>query len=125
MLTVADSALGEIVVDDEGFTLYVFIPDDGGDSTCYDECATAWPPLEGDPVATGSVDAALFGTSLRTDGAQQVTSGVVEIPEGSTERPDRQGPIPDEAVPVHTPTHGCICAPSVANIQGDMDGQAG
>ena len=73
VLAVADSALGEIVVDDEGFTLYVFIPDDGGESTCYDECASAWPPLEGLAVATGSVDAALLGTSPRTNGAQQVT----------------------------------------------------
>lgn len=73
VLAAADSALGEIVVDDEGFTLYVFIPDDGGDSTCYDDCASAWPPLEGPAVAAGSVDAALIGTSPRTNGAQQVT----------------------------------------------------
>ena len=73
VLAVADSALGEIVVDDEGFTLYVFIPDDGGESTCYDECASAWPPLEGTAVANGSVDAALVGASPRTSGAQQVT----------------------------------------------------
>lgn len=73
VLAAADSALGEIVIDDEGFTLYVFIPDDGGDSTCYDDCASAWPPLEGPAVATGSVDAALLGTSPRTGGAQQVT----------------------------------------------------
>ena len=73
VLAVADSALGEIVVDDEGFTLYVFIPDDGGESTCYDDCASAWPPLVGDPLPTGSVDAALVGASPRTDGAQQVT----------------------------------------------------
>jgi len=73
VLAAADSALGEIVVDDEGFTLYVFIPDDGGESTCYDDCASAWPPLVGEAVATGSVDAALLGTSPRTGGAQQVT----------------------------------------------------
>ena len=72
-LAAADSALGEIVVDDGGFTLYVFIPDDGGESTCYDGCALAWPPLEGPAVATGSVDAALLGTSPRTNGVQQVT----------------------------------------------------
>ena len=46
VLAAADSALGEIVVDDGGFTLYVFIPDDGGESTCYDDCASAWPPLK-------------------------------------------------------------------------------
>ena len=73
VLAAADSALGEIVVDDGGFTLYVFIPDDGGESTCYDDCASAWPPLEGAAVASGSVDAALLGASPRTGGAQQVT----------------------------------------------------
>lgn len=73
VLAAADSALGEIAVDENGFTLYVFIPDDGGESTCYDQCATAWPPLEGEAVASGSLDAALVGRSPRTDGAQQVT----------------------------------------------------
>ena len=73
VLAAADSALGEIAVDENGFTLYVFIPDDGGESTCYDQCATAWPPLEGEAVASGSLDAALLGSSPRTDGAQQVT----------------------------------------------------
>lgn len=69
----AESALGEIVVDDGGNTLYVFIPDDGGDSTCYDDCAEAWPPLEGAAQASGSLDASLLGTISRTDGAEQVT----------------------------------------------------
>ena len=73
VLAAADSALGEIAVDENGFTLNVFIPDDGGESTCYDQCATAWPPLEGEAVASGSLDAALLGSSPRTDGAQQVT----------------------------------------------------
>ena len=61
------------MVDDAGNTLYVFIPDDGGESTCYDGCADAWPPLEGAAQAGGSIDAALLGTSPRTDGSVQVT----------------------------------------------------
>ena len=31
--------------DGKGMTLYVFTPDKAGDSTCYDKCATAWPPV--------------------------------------------------------------------------------
>ena len=44
-IALADSALGSIIVDAEGRTLYAFTNDVGGVSTCYDDCATAWPPL--------------------------------------------------------------------------------
>jgi predicted lipoprotein with Yx(FWY)xxD motif len=71
---VADSDLGEIVVDAEGRTLYVFFADESSESTCYDECEDNWPPLtvDGDPVAGAGVDGSL-ATSARTDGSMQVT----------------------------------------------------
>ncbi|HZB01183.1 MAG TPA: hypothetical protein VE800_03645 [Actinomycetota bacterium] len=71
---VEDSDLGEIVVDAEGRTLYVFLADETSESTCYDECEDAWPPLtvDGEPVAGEGVDGAL-ATSERTDGSTQVT----------------------------------------------------
>ena len=71
----AEHDLGTIVVDAEGKTLYVFVPDNAGASTCYDDCATAWPPLltEGDPVAGEGLTATDLGTAERTDGATQVT----------------------------------------------------
>ena len=74
-VAVEDSDLGEIVVDAEGKTLYVFLADEGSDSTCYDDCEAAWPPLtvEGDPGAGEGVDAALLGTTEREDGSTQVT----------------------------------------------------
>ena len=58
-----------------GFTLYTFDEDMGGpDSTCYDGCATNWPPLV---LADGQtiVRDHLLGldTSARTDGSLQVT----------------------------------------------------
>lgn len=69
--------LGEVLVGPEGMTLYMFDPDAQGDSTCYDQCATAWPPLTLDdgaePAAGEGVDAALLGTTERTDGTTQVT----------------------------------------------------
>jgi predicted lipoprotein with Yx(FWY)xxD motif len=73
---VEDSDLGEIVVDAEGRTLYVFLADETSESTCYDECEDAWPPLtvDGEPVAGEGVDGAL-ATSDRTDGSTQVTLG--------------------------------------------------
>jgi predicted lipoprotein with Yx(FWY)xxD motif len=74
-VAVEDSELGQIVVDAEGRTLYVFLVDEGTESTCYDDCEASWPPLtvEGDPVAGEGVDGFLLGTTERTDAATQVT----------------------------------------------------
>lgn len=74
-LEVDEAALGSILVDEEGRTLYVFLSDAGGQSTCYDECAGNWPPLEadGEPQAGAGVDDSLLGTTERDDGAIQVT----------------------------------------------------
>lgn len=74
-VTVASTSLGEVLADAEGVTLYMFDPDEQGASTCYDQCATSWPPLvvEGEPVAGEGADAALLGTVERDDGSVQVT----------------------------------------------------
>lgn len=72
-LAVASSDLGDIVTDADGFTLYVFEPDQQGDSTCYDTCEDNWPPLVGDVSAGDGIDGALIGSSERTDGSLQVT----------------------------------------------------
>lgn len=72
-LAVADSALGEILVDGSGRTLYLFVPDSQGDSTCYDQCEQNWPPLTGEAVAGDGIDAALIGSTTRTDGTIQTT----------------------------------------------------
>jgi predicted lipoprotein with Yx(FWY)xxD motif len=70
----ASSDLGEIVTDDSGRTLYVFMADTSTESTCYDDCAATWPALtvDGEPSAEG-IDASLLGTSARNDGSTQVT----------------------------------------------------
>jgi predicted lipoprotein with Yx(FWY)xxD motif len=71
---VATSPLGQIVVDGAGMTLYVFTNDTNGESTCYGDCAAAWPPLTTvGPVTATGLDAADFGTTTRTDGTEQVT----------------------------------------------------
>lgn len=74
-VAVEDSDLGQIVVDAEGRTVYVFLADEGTESTCYDECEDNWPPLivEADPAAGEGIDASLLGTSVREDGSAQVT----------------------------------------------------
>lgn len=76
-VAVATSDLGDILVDPEGNTLYMFVPDEeaGGEPTCYDDCAQAWPALEasGELTAGEGVDQDLLGTVERTDGGEQVT----------------------------------------------------
>lgn len=49
--------------------------DKGGESSCYDACAAAWPPLltNGEPQAQGAADRSLLGTTKRRDGTSQVT----------------------------------------------------
>ncbi len=76
-VTVADSDLGQILVDGEGRTLYLFTQDTDGESVCYDECETNWPPLtvDGDITVGGGLDASLFSTVARTDGSMQVKVG--------------------------------------------------
>jgi predicted lipoprotein with Yx(FWY)xxD motif len=68
-------ALGEFLVDGWGMTLYLFTNDTPGVSNCYDQCAERWPPLlvEGEPVLGNNIDAALIGTTERTDGTTQLT----------------------------------------------------
>lgn len=78
-IELATNPLGEIIVDAEGMTLYAFTPDTAGESTCYDDCATAWPPLVVTDAAAISAGTGLDATKLttvdRTDGTKQVKYG--------------------------------------------------
>jgi predicted lipoprotein with Yx(FWY)xxD motif len=70
---VAETDLGPILVNADGFTLYVFTPDTDGVSTCYDDCAASWPAVPGDTPIGSDLDAAMFGTAPRDDGSEQLT----------------------------------------------------
>ena len=74
-IKLADSSLGQIIVDAEGKTLYMFTPDEAGTPTCYDQCATAWPPLTGEATAGAGLDASKITVVDRTDGSKQVKYG--------------------------------------------------
>jgi predicted lipoprotein with Yx(FWY)xxD motif len=69
------TAVGTVLVNGQGRTLYVYTPDTSSTSTCTGGCATAWPPLttQGAPQAQGGVDASKLGTTTRSDGSMQVT----------------------------------------------------
>lgn len=71
---VIDSDLGQILASD-GRTLYIFMPDDAGAPTCYDDCAATWPPLlaDGEVAVDDGLDGGLFATVSRDDGGEQVT----------------------------------------------------
>jgi len=74
-IATADSDLGEIIVDGEGMTAYVFDKDvaDSGESTCVGECLAAWPPImsaSDEPVidgVTGTIE------TISIDGGKQIT----------------------------------------------------
>lgn len=72
-----NETLGDFLVDADGMTLYLYTEDTENTSNCYDDCASAWPPLltEGDPAVAEGLEASLLGTTERTDGTVQVTYG--------------------------------------------------
>lgn len=67
--------LGDVLVDAEGMTVYLFTPDKGTESTCEGECEAIWPPViaEGKPTAGEGATSAALGTTKRKDGTTQVT----------------------------------------------------
>jgi len=70
---VAESDLGPILVDPDGFTLYIFTADSEGESACYEACAELWPPVSADTPIGADLDASMFGSIERTDGTTQLT----------------------------------------------------
>ena len=73
-VAVASTGLGNILVDSQGRTLYLFKKDSGTTSACTGACATFWPPLTvtGTPtVGSGATDS-LVSTAQRADGTTQV-----------------------------------------------------
>ena len=70
---------GTYLVDRDGMSLYAFLPDQQGESTCYDQCAEAWPPYlasdEDAAVGGQGLEESLIASVARDDGALQVTYG--------------------------------------------------
>ena len=72
---VANTGLGNILVNSAGRTLYMFGKDTGTQSTCTGACAQNWPPLlaTGTPTVGSGATASMLGTTTRSDGGRQVT----------------------------------------------------
>jgi predicted lipoprotein with Yx(FWY)xxD motif len=69
------TSLGQILVDGNGMTIYLFQKDTGTSSMCDSSCAKYWPPVTttGAPKAGSGVTAGMLGTTKRADGTSQVT----------------------------------------------------
>jgi predicted lipoprotein with Yx(FWY)xxD motif len=80
-LAVAQSALGPIVVDGAGMTVYLLTADSADHSTCDAACLAKWPavagPATGDPTATG-ISVAVGATTTPT-GTETLTVGGLPV----------------------------------------------
>jgi predicted lipoprotein with Yx(FWY)xxD motif len=75
LVSLRKTALGKVLVDARGHTLYLFAKDKNAKSACYGTCATYWPAVvsAAKPRAGGGVRASLLRLTRRTDGRRQVT----------------------------------------------------
>jgi len=71
--------VGTVLVNGQGYTLYMFVPDDRRAVTCTGSCAGTWPPLmlpSGGRVAAGAgVKPGLLGSDPDPAGGRVVTYG--------------------------------------------------
>jgi len=71
------SAVGTVLVNGQGKTLYVFKPDQAKKVTCTGSCASVWPPVTlgsgAKPAASGGVKASLLASDPNPSGGSVVT----------------------------------------------------
>jgi predicted lipoprotein with Yx(FWY)xxD motif len=74
-LSVASSGVGDVLIDSDNRSLYLFKKDTGPKSSCFGACAHNWPPVRTNakPIAGSGAEASLIGTIKRSDGGSQVT----------------------------------------------------
>lgn len=69
--------VGAVLVNAEGHTLYIYVPDNHAKVTCVSACALVWPPLKlasgQKAVAAGQAKAALLGSDADPEGGSVVT----------------------------------------------------
>ncbi len=75
--TASVSKLGVVLVDEQGHTLYIFMPDRHAKVTCTGACAQVWPPLKlasgQAPKASGAVKSSLLGSATDPEGGSVAT----------------------------------------------------
>src|SRR5438105_9653930 len=72
---VASTGLGDVLVDRQGRTLYLFERDSATMSACTGACAVNWPPLRvrGTPLVGSGAKPSEVGRTARPDGISQLT----------------------------------------------------
>jgi predicted lipoprotein with Yx(FWY)xxD motif len=77
VVALGKTALGSVLVDSRGRTLYLFEKDRNGVSSCNGSCAAYWPPLtsHGTPRAGKGLHQSLLGLGGARNGVRQVTYG--------------------------------------------------
>jgi predicted lipoprotein with Yx(FWY)xxD motif len=76
VVTATSSDLGEMLVGEDGFTVYGFKPDAGGTPSCVDACAGAWPPVLVDSAELpAGLDPAVFSVVEYPDGGFILRAG--------------------------------------------------
>ncbi len=76
VIGVGNTRLGQVLVDGNGRTVYLFLADKGGQSACNSSaCVQYWPPVRtsGAPQAGTGANASLLGTTARQDGTTEVS----------------------------------------------------
>jgi predicted lipoprotein with Yx(FWY)xxD motif len=74
LITTKHTKLGTILgAGPKKLTVYLFEADKGQSSNCSGACPSTWPPVSGQPHATGATVASKLGTISRADGTAQVT----------------------------------------------------
>src|SRR5215471_5573389 len=73
-ISLRSTDLGKVLVNSNGHTLYMFLKDRNGRSSCSGICTQYWPPLlaKAKPTAGSGVKAAWLSTVKRSDGKLQV-----------------------------------------------------
>jgi predicted lipoprotein with Yx(FWY)xxD motif len=75
-INVGSTRSGQVLVDSNGLTVYLFLADNSTTSNCNSaSCVQYWPPVltSGAPQAGAGLNASLLGTIKRSDGTTQVT----------------------------------------------------
>jgi predicted lipoprotein with Yx(FWY)xxD motif len=75
VITTKTSSSGSFLTNGAGRSIYLFMADSSGKSTCDGACAAAWPPViaTAQPTAAGGAQASDLSTITRSDGTKQVT----------------------------------------------------
>lgn len=67
-LKVRQTALGAVLTDAKGMTLYTYKEDPAGGSACFERCARTWPPVQ---AAAGMPASGKLSVIERKDGMRQ------------------------------------------------------